>query len=385
MIPFYSKRNQVYPTLWHGRGAVEKHFTDLGDWRRETERYALLADYLPLPPVLFQEPGLLITGYCPQPTLLEVLERQESTGFSPTPWQALAAWLCRCYTLSGQLPGEGNLRNFLWDEKSLQVIGLDLEGYSQYPLEQCGGVMIAALLEYAPTGTPVKGQAAALLERLLGTSPEDIRLEREKLRTCRSRRQRTAVSGIILAGGASRRMGTDKAGLTLHGKPLLVRQVEKMRQMGITDIMLSGGAAIPMPGTRTIPDIYPGRGPLGGIHACLAASEHPRCLVLSVDTPLVPASILARLCQTHTGGITVLRCGEKQEPLVGVYDRALAPTMSDLIAEGGKPVRALSGCVKWNMLDYLGPEVFLKNCNTPADFTEVEEIFTLFARQSIVL
>lgn len=122
-----------------------------------------------------------------------------------------------------------------------------------------------------------------------------------------------------------------------------------------------------------------------GIHACLSASEHPRCLVLSVDTPLVPASILARLCQTHTGGVTVLRRGEKQEPLMGVYDRALAPTMSELIAEGGKPVRALSGCVKWNMLDYLGPEVFLKNCNTPADFTQVEEIFTLFARQGIVL
>lgn len=101
MIPFYSRRNQVYPCICSGVGAVEKHFAQLDDWRREAALYNVLSDRLPLPKVLRSEPGLLVTQYCAYPTLLTVLEEQERTGYSALPWQALAVWLRSCYAFCG--------------------------------------------------------------------------------------------------------------------------------------------------------------------------------------------------------------------------------------------------------------------------------------------
>ena len=118
------------------------------------------------------------------------------------------------------------------------------------------------------------------------------------------------ISGIVLAGGFSRRMGTDKAELTLGGLTLLELQVRKLRQIGITDIMVSGYGK-PMEGTRAIEDIYPHKGPMSGIHACLKAAKTEACLVVSVDVPLFPAEWLEKLVQAHDGPVTMLSHGDE--------------------------------------------------------------------------
>ena len=102
------------------------------------------------------------------------------------------------------------------------------------------------------------------------------------------------VSGVVLAGGFSRRMGTDKAELKLGDLTLLEIQVRKLREIGIEDIMVSGYSR-PVEGTRLIGDIYPHRGPMSGIHACLKAAKNPACLVVSVDVPLFPKEWLEKL------------------------------------------------------------------------------------------
>ena len=176
------------------------------------------------------------------------------------------------------------------------------------------------------------------------------------------------LSGVVLAGGLSRRMGRNKAELHLGGKTLLQIQADKLFALGIRDVMLSGANCPALPGVRVIPDEYEGRGPLGGIHACLRAAGNPACLVLSVDVPLVPAEALARLCRAHRGGVTVLRHGDLEEPLIGVYDRAVADEIAALLDAGRRAVRALRDTVLWNGFDYSGPEELLVNCNTPEDF-----------------
>lgn len=182
------------------------------------------------------------------------------------------------------------------------------------------------------------------------------------------------VSGIVLAGGASRRMGRNKAELTLMGKTLLERQADKFRELGIRDIMLSGEKCPALPGVRVIPDEYVGKGPLGGLHACLRAARNPVCLVVSVDTPLIPAEALGQLCRVHTGGVTVLRHSGKEEPLLGVYDCCVADAIAALIESGKYAVRSLRDVVPWSYFDYLGPEEFLTNCNTPEDFKTVKRL-----------
>lgn len=343
--------------------------------------YAALSGNLPVPEILDSRPGFLALEYQPYGTMLDLLEEQEKGSFAPEPWEALASWLRLCHQLYGKLPSEGNLRNFLWNAKHCQIIGLDLESYRTCALSAFGAVLIAALMEYRPADTPVKQQAAHMLAEEWGVSEPAIAAERQSLRARRGMCRAQKLSGIVLAGGESSRMGRNKVQLPLLGKTLLQWQVEKLRALGIQDIMISGEGCDALPDTRVIPDQFPHRGPLGGLHACLRAARHPQCLVLSVDAPLVPVSALAHLCRCHSRGVTVLRHAEKQELLIGVYDSTLSETISEMIVERGAPAWALSEKVALQCFDYLGPEVLLKNCNTPQDFCEVREIAMEYAER----
>lgn len=380
MIPFHSRHNQVYPVFWNGRRAVEKHFRSFRDWEQESRMYRELSGVLPCPELLHTEPGALVTAYCPRPVLLRELERQSRDGFCAAPWEALAAWLRLCHSRFGCLPAEGVLRDFLWDRDRGYVIALDFEEFRPISLSRCGAMAAASLLEGAP-GNPSAGRrAAALLAERLLAAEREIAFFREELRSAGRTGCCVPVSGIVLAGGASRRMGRGKAEISLGGKPLLLWQIEKLRALGVQEILLSGAGCPRLPGTRVIADEYPGRGPLGGLHACLRAAESPRALVLGVDVPLVPVQALSSLCRVHAGGVTVLRHGTKQEPLIGVYDRGLAGRIAELIRDGGAPVRALGERAPWSLWDYLGPEELLLNCNTPQDMETAESAAERYGR-----
>lgn len=385
--PFFSRRNQVYPVLWRGRPAVEKHFPVLADWERERYMYAALNGAAALPPLHEAWPGRLVLGYLPHPTLLAELERQEAAGYDPRPWDALGQLLWLCARRAGLLPREGNLRNYLWDAAEGRVYALDLEDYGPGDPAACGARLAAVILDYAPAETPVKQKAAAALAEAMGAAEEDTARELAALRQRRQarRRERPVLSGIVLAGGASSRMGEDKASLMLRGQTLLERQVGKMRDLGVRDIMLSGGGLPQLPGTRVIPDELPGQGPLGGLRTCLRAARNPVCLVLSVDVPLVPRGVLERMCRTHRGGATVLRRWEKAEPLIGVYDRSTAGPAGELLAAGRRSVRALEDVIPWTWFDYLGPEVYLRNCNTPQDIEAVRALMEAYAAVGLPL
>ena len=183
-----------------------------------------------------------------------------------------------------------------------------------------------------------------------------------------------SITGVVLAGGASSRMGRDKAELTLGGRTLTEIQVEKLRKLGIGDILLSGSGMAP-PGVRQIPDIHPGLGPLSGIHACLQAAKAPACLVLSVDVPLFPAEALGELIAAHTAGITVLACGGEIEPLIAVYDSSLAPRAEELLLSDSRKVRSLMRGVPVRELPFTGSPDALLNCNTPEDFARAEALW----------
>ena len=86
------------------------------------------------------------------------------------------------------------------------------------------------------------------------------------------------VSGVVLAGGRNKRMGENKAELKLGDQTLLEIQVQKLKNLGIDDIMISGYETS-LEGTRTVEDIYAGKGPLGGVQACLKVAKKPACLV----------------------------------------------------------------------------------------------------------
>ena len=182
------------------------------------------------------------------------------------------------------------------------------------------------------------------------------------------------ISGIVLAGGFSKRMGTDKAELKLGELTLLELQVRKLRKIGIPDIMVSG-CRKPVEGTRAIEDIYPHKGPMSGIHACLKAAKTEACLVVSVDVPLFPAEWLEKLVQAYDGSVTMLCRGNEMEPLLAVYDTALASMAEELILSGNRSVRSLFAGSKVKRLEYTGDPDFLLNCNTPEDFEKAKTLY----------
>lgn len=178
------------------------------------------------------------------------------------------------------------------------------------------------------------------------------------------------VSAILLAGGKSSRMGRDKAALPFRGMTLLEWQLQRLWSLGVEDIMLSG-LRREMTGIRVVPDEFPGRGPLSGLHACMKAASYPDCMVLSVDVPLVPLTALTELVRVHraTGGkVTLLRHGDKWEPLMGVYQSELFRDAERILQEKNTAVRRLLDETGFQVMDWPHDEGLFLNCNTPEDY-----------------
>lgn len=174
-------------------------------------------------------------------------------------------------------------------------------------------------------------------------------------------------SMVVLAGGRSSRMGTDKADLCLDGRTFLELQIEKGRALGIEDIQVSGyrGVRCPIPVTE---DRLPGRGPLGGLESCLRRARWQKCLVLSVDVPLVPAAELERLLETAARAaapVTILRHGESEQPLIAVYDRELADEMLAEITERKGSVFAFINRIGYAVYRSEADPAAFSNVNSP--------------------
>ncbi len=154
------------------------------------------------------------------------------------------------------------------------------------------------------------------------------------------------VSMVILAGGKSSRMGSDKSDLLLGEKTFLEIQIEKGRALGIRDILVSGykGERCSAP---IVKDNYPERGPLGGMEACFRQAKHALALVISVDVPLVPKEELEKLISLakEMKKPVILRHGDRLEPMMGVYPTHLADAMVQEFEQGrGRPLNVLERC-----------------------------------------
>ena len=107
----------------------------------------------------------------------------------------------------------------------------------------------------------------------------------------------SAVTGYILAGGASRRMGTDKACLPFGPERIVDRQIRLLRAVCRTVAIIGPPARYAGAGIRVFEDEISGRGPLGGIHTGLRRARTEFSLFLGCDMPLMEERFLRYLCQ----------------------------------------------------------------------------------------
>ena len=92
------------------------------------------------------------------------------------------------------------------------------------------------------------------------------------------------ATGVVLAGGRSRRMGRDKLPLKIGGVTLLDR-VHGVLSSRCAEVMVVGEGGAALAGAHRIPDLRPGEGPLAGIEAGLLAASHRRVFVAAGDMP----------------------------------------------------------------------------------------------------
>lgn len=103
-------------------------------------------------------------------------------------------------------------------------------------------------------------------------------------------------TGIILAGGASRRMGTPKAWVEVGGIPLIVRVVNQLRQV-CDDLVIVANDFGPLQnvGARLVADIIPGKGSLGGIYSGLANAHAEYAFACACDMPFLNVDLIGRM------------------------------------------------------------------------------------------
>lgn len=189
------------------------------------------------------------------------------------------------------------------------------------------------------------------------------------------------LQGFILAGGQSRRMGRDKSQLTLENQTFTDRIAARLLE--VTDLVTLVGSHQPRSRYASTPDVYPGWGALGGLHAALNACRTEWAIVVACDLPFVTAELfyyLASLRQDHDAVVPLQPDGRPQ-PLSSLY--RIEPCLqraTELIEAGQRRPLDLLKLVntRWVPFSELTnldqAERFFVNINTPDDYDAVSPV-----------
>lgn len=187
------------------------------------------------------------------------------------------------------------------------------------------------------------------------------------------------LTGFVLVGGGSRRMGQPKESLLLDGENMLQRQISLLRTVARQVFVIGAPLAylddfdVPV-----IPDEIPGRGPLGGIYTSLLKSRTKLNLVLGCDLPFVSPGLLSYLSvrAISFGSDVTVPCSRdgRYQPLCAVYHRRALYAVRTRLSLGENKISGFFRMVRrdavpWQKLANAGfrPSVF-DNINSPEDY-----------------
>lgn len=202
------------------------------------------------------------------------------------------------------------------------------------------------------------------------------------------------MNAFVLAGGASSRMGRDKALLDFAGRPLIEHALAVLRSINF-DPRICGSRPDLARFAPVVPDNHPGCGPLAGIEAALSASGSDPNLFLAVDLPLLPVTFLRWMIEraTATNAVaTIPLFGGRPQPLCAIYSRRLLHGIHEALAAGQfKMMTAISSSAEslGERIDAFNVESvaaalipgtwpadpplrhWFRNVNTPADYDQL--------------
>ena len=180
--------------------------------------------------------------------------------------------------------------------------------------------------------------------------------------------------GAILAGGASRRMGADKALVELEGRPLVLHVAAALKR--ITPHVLVIGRDTPIAGLPTVPDRTTGRrGPLAGLDTALHEAGGEAVLLVATDQPFLRSETLGALLDIAGDAVVPLDAGVPQATC-GLYRPGVAEAARELLASGEGSLQRLLARIQttlpqretWSGWGEDGRSWF--SVNTPADLDQ---------------
>lgn len=179
------------------------------------------------------------------------------------------------------------------------------------------------------------------------------------------------VAGFVLAGGESRRMGTDKALLNVAGEPLLERVARAVEDAAGCVTIIGPPERYAHLGRRVIPDEKPGLGPLGGIVTALGATDAEYSIITACDLPEISTEFLARLLafarETPPGDCWVPRGPSGLEPLCAVWHAGALSRLRCALAAGTRKMKEVIAGLETHTFPVPDSAVF-RNINTPQDW-----------------
>jgi molybdopterin-guanine dinucleotide biosynthesis protein A len=198
------------------------------------------------------------------------------------------------------------------------------------------------------------------------------------------------ITGIILGGGQSRRMGRDKRCLDWEGEPFLDRVCRVMdglfeEVLVVTALEDYDCSHLPV---RLVTDKVPDKGSLGGLYTGLIEAKNTLSFVVACDMPFLLKESISRICMSPSNDISVVKLSIGLQPLHARYSKRCVPVIEQMIHEGDLKIKNLfshSGLtisiIDESWFDDIDPSrLSFNNINTPADL----EFFRKMASQSFL-
>lgn len=182
------------------------------------------------------------------------------------------------------------------------------------------------------------------------------------------------ITGVVLAGGQSRRMGQDKAKLNWQGRSLLAAQLQLLESVLPTPVLVSGSYSE----FRCIADQQPSLGPLSGLASCLEALPEQSCLFIPVDMPLIHKELLQYLLEQYRVAPGNYFCENSVFPIIlqsTQANRASLQTVMDYPQAKQRSIKTFLHAIQATELGLPSRWASaLVNTNTPQQWQQVQQL-----------
>ncbi len=183
----------------------------------------------------------------------------------------------------------------------------------------------------------------------------------------------TGLTGVVLAGGKSTRMGSDK-GLLKFSEGTFTETLARKLQQVCPEVVISANDYQPYShlGIPLIADVFQECGPLGGIHAVLQYVQTSYIFVVPCDLPLLSVSTFQTILRvTQPNSVTICKERDRLHPLCGVFPVSFRHNLEKYIIGGGRSVLGLLSTMPVHTIDVTGISHEFQNINTPLDYERI--------------